>query len=475
MMFTRSSARITFLLALTLIVLIVPNLIRTSDTYIGEDPYLYSRLAEKINNNDVSYDDLSYSGRTFTYSLGQPLVFLFFTKFLPERFVVYIIPLIFALISLYLFYLILKEFYIEPNVIYLSLIILILSPPFIYIFTSYTKFTAITLILLLTIYLSLKKDKTSEFISYLLYFIIPFFGYQYSVFILLLSFIYFKKENNIKRFKGILLSSLASLIIIYLPLIIKYGFFELVKFDRYLKYKSLFSDLGSEFGTSIFILFLSFFGISYLWKFKYKYTYVYLTLLLFIIFLFFLPSFIVYINFILAYLAALGIVHLLRSKWESETIRRLTMWLLIIGVIFSAITFINQVSQEKPNNNLYNALNYLKGYDSDKTVVFSHYSYGNLINTIANKKNVMDTNFLYAPRLNQHYQDSQLLLNTRNADLASELVKKYNIEYILITKEMKQGLVWNQEDEGLLFVVNSANIYKRIYYNDEVEIWRIKE
>ena len=265
------------------------------------------------------------------------------------------------------------------------------------------------------------------------------------------------------------------MIIIYLPLIIKYGFFELVKFDRYLKYKSLFSDLGSEFGTSIFILFLSFFGISYLWKFKYKYTYVYLTLLLFIIFLFFLPSFIVYINFILAYLAALGIVHLLRSKWESETIRRLTMWLLIIGVIFSAITFINQVSQEKPNNNLYNALNYLKGYDSDKTVVFSHYSYGNLINTIANKKNVMDTNFLYAPRLNQHYQDSQLLLNTRNADLASELVKKYNIKYILITKEMKQGLIWNQEDEGLLFVVNSANIYKRIYYNDEVEIWRIKE
>src|SRR3989344_8885879 len=133
MMFTRSYARITFLLILALLALILPNLVRDSETHIGEDPYFYSRISSMIENDEADYDELSYSGRFFSYSLGQPSVFLFFREFLPEYFIVEIIPIIFALISLILFYLILKEIYVEPNVIYTSLIMLIISPPFIYI------------------------------------------------------------------------------------------------------------------------------------------------------------------------------------------------------------------------------------------------------------------------------------------------------------------------------------------------------
>ncbi|MEK6840974.1 MAG: hypothetical protein AABX45_00055, partial [Nanoarchaeota archaeon] len=147
MMFIRSYARVAFLLIIMLLVLLSPNLIRSAQTYIGEDPYFYSRLSNMISKN-LYYDELSYSGRQFTYTLGQPLIFLFFSKFLPESFIIKIIPLFFALISLILFYLILKEFYVEPNVNYLSLIILIMSPPFIYIFSFYNKFTVITPLLL---------------------------------------------------------------------------------------------------------------------------------------------------------------------------------------------------------------------------------------------------------------------------------------------------------------------------------------
>ena len=474
MMFIRSYARVAFLLIITLLVLLSPNLIRNTQTYPGEDPYFYSRLSNMISNN-LYYDEMSYSGRQFTYTLGQPLIFLFFSKFLPESIIIKIIPLFFALISLLLLYLILKEFYVEPNVNYLSLIILIMSPPFIYIFSFYNKFTVITPLLLLTFYLFIKKNHTLNIISYILFFIIPYFGYQYSILALLFTLIYCIKEKDTKRFYIILLITSLSLILAYLPNIIRNGFSESAKFDKALKYRSLFSDLGGDFGISIFIMFLSFFGLSYLWKSKYKYWQIYVILLLFIIAIFYFPTFIIYLNFILAFLSALGLIYLLRFKWESDVIRKLTMWLLIIGLVFSTITFINETSTQEPNQNLYDALIFLKGYGDSKEVVFSHYLYGSLINSIANKKNVMDDNFLYAPKLNERYLDSQTLFYTRNFNIAFNITDKYNVEYILVTKEMKKGLVWEQEDEGLLFLLKSVNIYKRIYYNDEVEIWRIKK
>jgi hypothetical protein len=475
MIFIRSYARVIFLLAITLLALLLPNLIRSSQAYIGEDPYFYSRLSSTIDKNNFYYDSLSYSGRQFIYSLGQPLIFLFFSKFLPDSIIINVIPIIFALISLLLFYLILKEFYVEPNVNYLSLLILAISPPFIYIFTSYNKFTFITLLLLLTFYLFIKKDKTLNIISYILFFIVPYFGYQYSILALLLTLIYCIKAKDTKRFYIMLLITLLSLIIAYLPNIIRYGFSESAKFDKSLRYQSLFSDLGGDFGISVFIIFLSFFGLSYLWNSKYKYWPIYLALILFIIFVLYLPNSIIYLNFILAFLSALGLIYLIRSKWESEIIRKLTMWLLILGLLFSTTTFIGETSAQKPSQNLYNGLLFLKNYGNPEEVVFSHYSYGVLINSIANKKNVMDDNFLYAPKLNERYQDSEKLFYTRNFNIASNITNKYKVEYILVTKEMKNGLVWEQEDEGLLFLLKSVNTYKRIYSNDEMEIWRIKK
>ncbi len=471
MMFTKSYARILFLLALTLIVLISPSLINDSNNYMNDDSYFYSRISELKSD----YDDLSYSGRDFTYSMGQISMFLFFKKFLPEKFIINIIPVIFGLISLLLFHLILKELYVEPNVNYLSLIILILSPPFIYIFTSYNIFTPTTLILLLIFYLFIQRDQMLNFVSYILFFIIPFFGYQYAILALSLLLIYCMKEKMIKKFYIIFIITLISLSIVYLPYLSKYGLSEPAGFDRVLNHKLLFSDLGSSFGISIFIVFLSVFGLRYLWKSKYKYLPVYISLILSMLSIYYYPKFIIYLNFILSFLAALGIIYLLRSKWESETIRKLTMWLLIIGVVFSTITFVNEISKQDPNKNLYDALIYLRNYDNSKDVVFSHYSYGILINTIANKKNVMDNNFLYAPDLNERHQNSQALFYTRNFNTASDIIDNYNIKYILITKKMKDGLIWNEKDEGLLFLLNSANIYKKIYNNDEVEIWRIIE
>ena len=475
MMFTKSYARTAFLFLLCVLVLALPNLLRTSDNYMGEDPYFYSRLSGMIKDNTFSYDPLSYSGREFTYSLGQPSLFLFFSKVFTEKFTTNIIPIIFGLISSLLFYFILKKFYVEPNAIYLSLITLIISPPFIYIFSTYNEFTSITLILLTAFYLFIQDNKNLNFISYLLFFTIPFFGYQYSLLALTISFIYCSKAKKMKNFYTILIVSIISLAYIYTPLTFKYGLSETADFDKNVRYKGLFSDLGGSFGISIFILFLSIFGLNYLWKSKDKYLSFYLVLISLLVLILFYPTFIVYLNFALALLSGLGIIYLLRSRWESETIRKLTMWLLIIGLVFSTITFIGETSSRQPNQNLYDALIFLKENSKLEEVVLSHYSYGTLINSIANKKNVMDSRFLYSPDLNGRYNDLEKLFYTRDFNIAFNITDKYDIKYILITKEMRRGLVWSQENEGLLFLLNSVNNYRVIYENEEVEVWRYRK
>ena len=185
-------------------------------------------------------------------------------------------------------------------------------------------------------------------------------------------------------------------------------------------------------------------------------------------------EFIIYSSFLIIYIASLGISYLVKSRWESETIRRLTIVLLIIGLLFSSYTSLISIKNSQPNNELFQALSDLRTQGVMGDVVFSHYKYGIFINSIANKKNYMDSNSGYAPNLKVRYQDMQTLFYTRSADQAKELINKYDIDYILITKEMKEGLVWNNRDEGLLFVVENSKEFRSVIKNDEVEVWKVR-
>ncbi|MCD4666797.1 hypothetical protein K8R47_03230, partial [archaeon] len=81
---------------------------------------------------------------------------------------------------------------------------------------------------------------------------------------------------------------------------------------------------------------------------------------------------------------------------------------------------------------------------------------------------------VYAPDVNTRFSDIERLYSTRNEEEAMKYFDKYKINYILITPEMKRGLVWHREDEGLLHVIkNNEKIFKRIYTKKGIEIWQV--
>jgi hypothetical protein len=50
-------------------------------------------------------------------------------------------------------------------------------------------------------------------------------------------------------------------------------------------------------------------------------------------------------------------------------------------------------------------------------------------------------------------------------------MKKYNITHALITSEMEHGLVWEREDQGLEFIVENSETFKKLETSSNIGVW----
>ena len=68
--------------------------------------------------------------------------------------------------------------------------------------------------------------------------------------------------------------------------------------------------------------------------------------------------------------------------------------------------------------------------------------------------------------------DVARLYTTQRLTEAEPLLRRHGIRYLLITKEMRQGLVWNRDEEGLLFLLKHSAKFSLLASDGEQEIWR---
>jgi hypothetical protein len=66
------------------------------------------------------------------------------------------------------------------------------------------------------------------------------------------------------------------------------------------------------------------------------------------------------------------------------------------------------------------------------------------------------------------------LFYSRDLTKVLNIFNEFKISYIFITPEMKNGLVWSKDNEGLLYLLNTnPNHFSLIYNNNGFEIWRV--
>ena len=434
--------------------------------FYGEESYYNLKIAEFIKENKAfpAEDSMSYGGRPYVGEYGYPLLLSLNIKIIPR-----ILPILLGVFSFILFYFIITK--IKFEIRGLASLILIISPTFIYLFSTLTKYSVVVFLSLFAILLHLnKKHKIALF----LFIITGFFSFISSTLILIIYSIYgiFKKG---KKF-NLLIFFLSWIIIFFVQFfkVFKIGvpetIFGIIQFNINNIINIIFSDFGSIFGFSLFLFLMAIIGIYYINDNLLKTFIYYSVLIIFTVLTIYFNALIFLLVFLLAFFASYGIYSLFFVDWKSEIFKYLTIVILCCGLLFSIVAYMDGISKFTPTKDFADGLKFLKGQKIN-TVVFSDYSRGIYLN-YADKKNFMDSNFLYAPGVSSRALDAERLFRTNNLNVALAIINKYNIEYIWIDKEILNKF-WANEDRELLFLLRySPQNFNKVFSNGDVEIYQ---
>src|SRR3989338_2303363 len=466
---------ILIILLSTILVISLPYIIRNSNILVGDESYYHLKIASLIQERGITnFDPLSYGGRQILTPLGWPFVLAKISSFLniSLELTSKLIPFIFGILTVILFYYLLKNIKVEKRIRTISTLVFIFSPIFIYLFST-SNYYFIPLFLNLLAFYFLLKDK--KILTTILIALTTLFGIIHPLVGLIAVLIYtlIKNRKSLPWFYITLAITLILILLKYVPVLIKFGLPDIFMIDNLPVHQQLFSDLGGKISLSIFALILAFIGIVVTWKKKQDYITTHIIfIILFILSLFYIPI-LIYLNLLLAILVAFGVLKLIQRRWESKFIKNFTILILSLGLIFSGLSYAKQTADSLPNKDIVEGLSLIET-DSELKTVFSHYSNGYWINYLAKKPNVMDPSFAYAPSLQQTYEDSQDLFYSRDLKNSTEIIERYNIGYILITPEMKEGKVWHEDEEGLLFLLEFSKNFRSVYAQKGVEVWEIR-
>ncbi|MDP2750422.1 MAG: hypothetical protein Q8O89_06330 [Nanoarchaeota archaeon] len=420
-----------------------------------------------------SNDNLIFGGRVYQASPYHILLGLI-SMATGITFAQIAIPIFLGLASIIIFFFIMREFNMPLLQRTIISFMIILSPLFIHTFTSSTPNCLAVLVLLLAFYLLIyKTEKKISYLSLPLVLLIPSFGIFPAMFfaVLLIYYVYFKNKNKKNH-----IYFLAFAVLILSSIFLFSDNMTITSYYSYLKLnpvEEFISDLGGLAGFGIFNLLLMIFGVFVMWKRGENQNYFLFitTMIALILSIYVDPSINIYLNFFICILAANGLLFLFKLKWSVDLVKSLTGIVLICGLLFSTLSYVNRVTYLQPSKQDVEAMYFLKEHSSGRTpVVFSHYSYSHFLQ---NFDFVTVTDILKPTRSSAIAKsDSEIFFQTRRLKDAKDFIDKYDVSYIFITAEMKKGLVWSKEDQGLLFLLNNApKDFRKIYSSEECEIW----
>ncbi len=110
------------------------------------------------------------------------------------------------------------------------------------------------------------------------------------------------------------------------------------------------------------------------------------------------------------------------------------------------------------------------GNETDvESIIASSPEEGHYVSYFANRKNVMDTDFLYIPRIDTIYNDIKTLYTTISGSQALEITHKYGIDYIYLSPRTKKFFGIKE-----LPYTTDGKCFRKIAESGEVEAYKIR-
>ena len=128
----------------------------------------------------------------------------------------------------------------------------------------------------------------------------------------------------------------------------------------------------------------------------------------------------------------------LKSKTAKTSFVVLSLFIVISTAFIPSITLAKKEIDKAYSVYEIEALEWIKDNTPDDSVALSTLEEGHLITDIAERKNFMDSNFMFAEDVDQRLEDMYKLYRTTSQTEAVALLNEYNIDYIYFSKKAKK-------------------------------------
>ncbi|HLC58841.1 MAG TPA: DUF6541 family protein [Candidatus Nanoarchaeia archaeon] len=425
-----------------------------------DDAYFHLRHIEYIleNKSIMFFDDLSYGGRIVLYPPFFHILMALLT--FGSTFMLKLIPALAISSVVIIVYLISRDMCLSKRG---AMIAALLSGfyPILFNLTlnNISVYTFVIPLILLLIYsLTRLDDKKYLWIYIIGSFLLPLIHASAFIFIISLVLYFFLiaggalLPTKIKK-EAALFSILITVLlqfIIYKKVILEYGLSLIsqsipvnVLSDLYGELS--FSDLFIGIGFLPLILGSLGFYVSAI-KEKRKIAYLFaafgLTVLMLIFFRFLsIKVGLMFIGLVLAIFSGSGYT-LIRDYFYRIKFSSLNKYFIILILLLLFFTsLIPSYYGAKESNNIaisnIKEMQILKANTEPGDVILGNLQEGNLISHVAQRKNVIDTNFILAPNPIERVEDVNLIYTTYSDAIALDLIEKYNISAIYVSDRTK--------------------------------------
>lgn len=216
-----------------------------------------------------------------------------------------------------------------------------------------------------------------------------------------------------------------------------------------------FVELGAAEGLSLFFLLLALGESILLWSSR-KLPAL-LLLVLAALAPFFAAAFVL-LGLLSGLYAGLLFVRLRERSWELGAARTLSLLVVACTFLFLIITQATALAEESPTAGLVHVLN-----APEEGLVLapqSHVAYVEAFSTLH--------------PVSVPAEDARALYAAYRLSTARKVLQEHGLTHLLITTKMREGLVWNHEDEGLLRLLGTE-AFTLVAQSQDEELWRVTD
>lgn len=434
------------------------------DMVITQEQYLHLNIARTLMHE-------GFVGEMQFTSCPFPYIFTIFDALLmalgvimPLHHGMLLLGLLLSALSALLFYKVLRRLKIKLEVAVLATIIYLLSPLFTVSVTGATP-GLLGMTLSLGAFLFITSQRAWPIGVFLLV-LLPLTGFYHGLMTLVALFFYLYANPSFRpRFiaASIIISVLT--IVFYAPVYLEHGQVEMSAPSDNAK-RFFATDLGATEGYSIFTMLLGLAGLYMAWRNKTVPKLLIASFAVLVVISFASLSLDLYVNIVLSLLAGAVISRLLARRWGLEEVRSISLLLIFCGILFSSISFTTDYISSGPSKELISSVERVSG-----TTALSHPSYGQWITYYTGMSTVWDSYCDENERASYENLTTTLFMQ-RNLVRTLSLLENNSIDTIIITKEMKRGLVFEEPDQGILFLLSNNETFHKIE-EEGVEIWQV--